>query len=140
MRSLTFWLKLVMVFGLLLVVVAGAAATVSATSSDLPPDEVVVRLRPHVSITTITARYNATEVGRLIENNVYFLKLPAGATAVDLLPVLNSDADLFYAEFNYYDDALPTGSQRYISGHCKFPIVEQRYISGHNVFLDANQN
>src|SRR5512143_2679509 len=132
--------KLLVALGLMVTIAAGTARFATATTSDLPPDEVAVKLRANVNINTITTRYNATVQGQLFENRVYFLKLPAGQTANNLLPVLNADADLIYAEPNYYHDPLPAGGQSYISGHGEFPVVEQSYISGHSIFLDATQS
>jgi subtilisin family serine protease len=121
-------------------VIAGAVRLVTASSTTLPPDEVVVKLRANVAIGTITSRYNATVFDQLAENRVYFLKLPAGQTAANLLPALSADADLVSAEPNYYADPLPTGSQSYIDAHGQFPNAEQSYIDAHSVFLDASQS
>src|SRR5512134_2186074 len=123
MRPRTSLLKFLIALGLIATIAVGTVRFAAATTSDLPPDEVAVKLRSGVNINTITSRYNATVLGQLIENRVYFLKLPAGQTADTLLPVLNADADLVYAEPNYYNDPLPAGGQSYISGHGEFPVV-----------------
>jgi subtilisin family serine protease len=140
MRPGTSLLKVLIVLGLIMTMVAGTSRIAAATPSDLPSDEVVVKLRSSVSINTIAARYSATVIGRLIENRVYFLKLPVGQTADNLLPTLNNDADLVYGEPNYYGDPSPTGGQSYIGAHGEFPGAEQSYVDGHSVFLDASQS
>ena len=112
MHHRTAWLRVLIVCGLIAAVIVGTFRLATATTSDLPLDEVVVKLRSNVAIGTITSRYSATVIGRLIENRVYFLKLPAGQTANNLLPALNADADLIYAEPNYYNDPPPTAGQR----------------------------
>src|ERR1041384_1693986 len=70
----------------------------SLNLADPPSDQVVVKLKFNVSINTILARYNATLLGTLSETNLYFLQLPAGQTADGILPALNADSDLYYAE------------------------------------------
>jgi hypothetical protein len=77
--------------------------------SDLPPDQVAVKLKHGVAIETILARYNASLLGVITETNLYFLQLPAGQTADQLLPTLNADPDLYYAEPNYYSESAPGG-------------------------------
>jgi hypothetical protein len=77
--------------------------------SDLPPDQVAVKPKHGVAIETILARYNASLLGVITETNLYFLQLPAGQTADQLLPVLNADPDLYYAEPNYYSESAPGG-------------------------------
>src|SRR5512141_2908664 len=139
MRLRASFVKIFCALGLLAAIVIGTARFTRASSSDLPVDEVVVKVRRGINIDTITARYGATVSGTLAENNVYFLKLGTGQTAAALLPVLNGDADLISAEPNYYADSLPNQQQRYIDGHGEFPNVEQRYIDGHAIFLDAEQ-
>lgn len=84
---------------------------------DPPADQVAVKLKHGVSINTILARYNASLLGVLTETNLYFLKLPGGQTASQLLPVLNADADLFYAEPNYYTDGQPGGGDILFRAH-----------------------
>ncbi|HTP06982.1 MAG TPA: S8 family serine peptidase [Anaerolineae bacterium] len=140
MRHGTGWLKVLIVCGLIVTVIAGTFRLATATTADLPPDEVVIKLRANVAIGAITSRYNATVIGQLTENRVYFLKLPAGQTASNLLPALNADADLVYAEPNYYVDPPPAGGQSYIDAHGEFPNEEQSYIDAHSVFLDVNQS
>src|SRR5687768_7795473 len=73
-----------------------------AQLSDPPVDQVVVKLKPGVAINTILTRYNASLLGTITETRLYFLKLLGGQTANQLLPALNTDPDLFYAEPNYY--------------------------------------
>src|SRR5512138_2425287 len=85
--------------------------------SDPPLDQAVVKLKTGVSIGTILARYNATLLGTLTETNLYFLQLPAGQTADQILPVLNADADLYYAEPNYYSEGSPGGGYIMFDAH-----------------------
>src|SRR5689334_21260509 len=80
-----------------------------AQLSDPPVDQVVVKLKPTAAINTILTRYNASLLGTIPETRLYFLKLLGGQTANQLLPALNTDADLFYAEPNYYADGAPGG-------------------------------
>ncbi len=87
----------------------GSARAEKSNVADIPSDQVVVKLKFGVSINTILARYNATLLGTLTETNLYFLQLPAGQTADQLLPGLNADPDLYYAEPNYYSDGSPSG-------------------------------
>jgi subtilisin family serine protease len=139
MRLRASFSKILCALGLLVAIGIGSARFTQASSTDLPVDEVVVKVRRGVSIGTVTARYGAIVSATLTENNVYFLKLGPGQTADALLPTLNSDADLVSAEPNYYADLLPDQQQRYIDAHGAFPNVEQRYIDAHAIFLDAEQ-
>lgn len=82
-----------------------------------PADQVVVKLKHGVSINTILTRYNASLLGVLTETNLYFLKLSGGQPASQLLPVLNADTDLFYAEPNYYTDGEPSGGTILFRAH-----------------------
>jgi thermitase len=86
----------------------GLARAGSAQPSNPPPDQVAVKLKPSASINTILARYNSTLLGSLAEDNVYFLRLPAGQTAAQILPTLQADTDLYAAEPNYYANGAPT--------------------------------
>ncbi|HLF25876.1 MAG TPA: S8 family serine peptidase [Anaerolineae bacterium] len=117
MRTRSTLQRMLSTLGLIVVLVAGVPSPTQASSADLPPDEVVVRLKPGVSINTITNRYNASVLSTLAENNVFFLRLNNGQTADALLPTLNADLDLYYAEPNYYADPLSSGGQMYIGGH-----------------------
>src|SRR5690242_19207570 len=74
-----------------------------------PPDQVVVKPKHGVAISTILSRYNATLLSTIPETRVYFLKLPAGQTADQVLPALTADPDLYYAEPNYYAEGSPEG-------------------------------
>ncbi len=94
-----------------------------------PPAEVAVKLKPNVSLQTILARYNASTIGHLTETNLYFLRLN-GQDAAAVLPAMNADADLYYAEPNYYADAI-NGQARYINGHIAYFDGSARYITGH---------
>ena len=92
---------------------------VSASSAQLappPPNQVAVKLKSWVSINTILTRYNATQVDAMAETNLYILQLPAGQTTDQMLPVLNADADLWYAEPNYYTEDAPDGTRISIKG------------------------
>lgn len=84
--------------------------------SDPPANQVAVKLKPWVSINTILARYNATQIDMVSETNLYMLQLPGGQTADQMLPTLNADTDLWYAEPNYYTDTAPDGTRNIISG------------------------
>ncbi len=84
---------------------------------DIPVDQVVVKLKPNAVIGSILTRYNATLLGTITESNLYFLRLPSGQTADQLLPSLNADADLFYAEPNYYSDGEPNGGAILFRAH-----------------------
>ena len=78
--------------------------------ADPPMDQVAVKLKPGVAISTILARYQATLLGEITETNLYFLQLPSGETADKILPTMNADTDLWYAEPNYYVDGAPGGT------------------------------
>lgn len=95
-----------------------------------PVDEVVVKLKSGVNIETILERYDATQFSLLAETNLYFLKLNE-QDASELLPVLNDDSDLYYAEPNYYTES-PTGQLRFINGHMAYVGALLRYINGHD--------
>lgn len=84
---------------------------------DPPSDQVVVKLKQGVSIGTILTRYQATLLGTIAESNLHFLKLSAGQTAGQILPSLNTDPDLFYAEPNYYADGEPNGGAILFRAH-----------------------
>lgn len=104
----------------LLSIVLSSFGHVNADNSllpDPPADQVVVKLRPGVSIETILTRYQTTLLGTIAENNLHFLKLPSGQTASQILPSLNTDPDLFYAEPNYYTDGEPNGGAILFRAH-----------------------
>jgi hypothetical protein len=110
------------VFGVLVIVtlLASSASWVRASQaqlSDPPSDQVAVKLRPGVSINTILARYDANLLGVVTETNLYFLQLLNNQTANQLLPTLNADPDLFYAEPNYYSDGSPGGTVIMFGAH-----------------------
>ncbi|MGC1377859.1 MAG: S8 family serine peptidase [Anaerolineales bacterium] len=75
--------------------------------ADPPANQVAVKLKSWVSINTILTRYNATQLGVITETNLYLLQLPSGETADQILPTMNADTDLWYAEPNYYSDSTP---------------------------------
>lgn len=85
------------------------ASAVVSQLSEPPSDQVVVKLKPNVAIANILTRYNVTLVGNIKETNLYFLKLSNGQTASQILPTMNADTDLYYAEPNYYADSAPDG-------------------------------
>jgi len=87
----------------------GLARAVQAQLIDPPADQVVVKPNHGVTIDEILSRYNASLLGSVPETNIYFLKLPPGQTANQLLPTLNADPGLFYAEPNYYAEGTPDG-------------------------------
>lgn len=88
-----------------------AAHASPALLGDPPANEVVVKLKSWVSINTILSRYNATLLGTLAENHVYFLQLANGQTADQMLPTLSADADIVAAEPNYYAETAPDGTK-----------------------------
>ncbi len=110
--------------GLLLILVLLAASFQQAGASpsqspipDPPPDQVAVKLKPGVAIDSILARYHASVLGTIPETNLYFLQLSGGQTATQVLPALNVDADLYYAEPNYYVDGSPAGGVIIFTAH-----------------------
>lgn len=119
------WLILVLCFTLI-----GNARAEKLNLTDPPPDQVVVKLKSNVSINTILARYNASLLGTVSETNLYFLQLSAGQTADGILPVLNADPDLYYAEPNYYSDSSPNGGYIMFDGHMA-PLAEYIMFDGH---------
>lgn len=108
----------------------GSAHAEMPNLSDPPPDQVVVKPKPGISIDTILARYNAIQLDFLSETNIYFLKLPAGQTANQILPTLSTDPDLFYAEPNYYNEGSPGGGYLMFGGHTS-PVAEYLMFGGH---------
>jgi subtilisin family serine protease len=84
---------------------------------DPPADQVAVKLRQGVAINTILSRYDASLLGTISETNLYFLRLPAGQTANQVLPTLAADPDLFYAEPNYYAEGKPGAGVIIFHGH-----------------------
>jgi len=81
-----------------------------AQLSDPPANQVAVKLKFGVAISTILSRYNASQIDVLTETNLYILQLPGSQTADQMLPILNADADLYYAEPNYYAEVAPDGT------------------------------
>src|SRR5919198_847945 len=113
------WLLILAIF----LTLPGYARAKQTYLADPPADQVVVKLKFNVSINTILARYNATLLGTLTETNLYFLQLPSGQTASAVLPALNADSDLYYAEPNYYTDGSPNGGYIMFDGHMA-PVAE----------------
>ncbi|HET9912931.1 MAG TPA: S8 family serine peptidase [Anaerolineales bacterium] len=114
----------------LCVTLIGSARAEKPNIPDPPPDQVVVKLKANVSINTILARYNASLLGTLTETNLYFLQLSAGQTASGILPILNADPDLYYAEPNYYSEGEPGGGFIMFGGHMA-PLAEFIMFGGH---------
>ena len=108
----------------------GSADASTTRISDPPLDQVAIKLKPGVAIGTILPRYNATLLGTITETNLYFLQLPAGQTADQLLPSLNTDPDLFYAEPNYYSDGSPGGGAIMFRAHMA-PLAEAIMFRAH---------
>jgi hypothetical protein len=104
--------KMILVFSTVLILLICLFNFVqpSYTQSDLPPRQVVVKLKPDIQIDMILNRYSASLLDVITETNLYFLELPEHQTAEELLPTLNADPDLYYAEPNYYAEAAPDGS------------------------------
>lgn len=99
-------LALLVLFGLA-ISTFGLAQANQAQLPDPPSDQVVVKPKQGVAINTILSRYNSSLLGMVPETNIYFLQLSAGQTADQLLPTLNADPDLYYAEPNYYTEGAP---------------------------------
>jgi subtilisin family serine protease len=108
----------------------GSARAEKPNIPDPPSDQVAVKLKANVSINTILARYNASLLGTLTETNLYFLQLPAGQTANAVLPALNADPDLYYAEPNYYSESLPSGGHIMFGAHMS-PLAEHIMFGAH---------
>lgn len=115
-RTLVIFIRPLAILALVILVLS-SAQTGRAQWLDLPPHEVVVKLKPGVAIDTILARYNASLLGTITETNLYFLELSNGQTAESLLPTLNADADLYYAEPNYYSEGAPGGGVILFGAH-----------------------
>jgi len=121
-------LFMILAFGL-----ASVISTAYAENSKLPappPDQVVIRPKPGVSINTLLARYNASVIGTLAENNVYLLKLSQGQTAEQVLPTLTLDTDIYYAEPDYYSDGSPSGGFIMFDAHSS-PLAEFIMFDAH---------
>jgi len=112
------------------VALIGSAGAERLNISDPPLDQVVVKPKFNVPINTILTRYNASLLGTLTETNLHFLQLPAGQTASEILPALNADPDLYYAELNYYSDGAPGGGHIMFDGHMA-PVAEHIMFDGH---------
>jgi len=110
--------------------VIGTAHAEKSQLTDPPQDHVVIRPKPGVSINTLLARYNASVIGVLSENNVYLLKLENGQTANQILPALNVDSDLYYAEPDYYSDGSPNGGYIMFGAHVS-PLAEYIMFGAH---------
>jgi hypothetical protein len=111
-RSIVFRCVILFVIVILVVLLVASFSLAQASQTQLPDppaDQVVVKPRHGVAIDTILSRYNASLLGVISETNLYFLQLPTGQTAAQLLPTLNADPDLFYAEPNYYAEGAPGG-------------------------------
>jgi subtilisin family serine protease len=81
-----------------------------ALVSEVPANQVAVKLKSWVSLNTILARYNATQIDYLTETNLFILQLPGSQTADQILPTMLADTDLWSAEPNYYTDTAPDGT------------------------------
>jgi subtilisin family serine protease len=120
-------------FVALLVLVVSSFGQVSARTAqlpDLPTDQAVVKLKHGAAIGTVLSRYNATLLGTIAESRLHFLQLPPGQTIDQLLPSLNSDSDLFYAEPNYYAEGAPGGGVILFRAH-KAPLAEVILFRAH---------
>jgi subtilisin family serine protease len=106
MRSMSTLCRTLLALALLIVAGFFPLSLVRGQSGEppIPPDQVAIKLRSSANISAVISRYNASVVWSLTENNLYVLKLPAGQTAASLLPTLNADADLYYAEPDYYTE------------------------------------
>lgn len=108
----------------------GSVNASNTQTSDPLPDQVAVKLKPGVAIGAILARYNASSLGEITETNLYFLQLLNGQTAAQLLPTLNADPDLYYAEPNYYTDGAPGGGVILFRAHMA-PLAEVILFRAH---------
>ncbi|MFQ5859174.1 MAG: S8 family serine peptidase [Anaerolineae bacterium] len=101
---------LILLLGLF--VLNGGSTWAEGDGDEYPSAEVVVKPQPGVPIARINARYGTATISRITETNLYLLALPPGETVEELLPQLNADPDVLYAELNYYAEHPDTG-QRY---------------------------
>lgn len=118
------------VLSALIVATFGSANASTAQIPAPPSNQVVVKLKPGVPVDTILSRYNATLLGTISETNLYFLQLSAGQTADQLLPGLNTDPDMYYAEPNYYSDGSPGGGAIMFRAHMA-PLAEAIMFRAH---------
>lgn len=118
------------VLSALILATFGSANASTTQISEPPSDQAVIKLKPGVAIETILTRYHATLLGTITETNLYFLQLPAGQTAGQVLPGLNADPDLFYAEPNYYSDGSPGGGAILFRAHMA-PLAEAILFRAH---------
>src|SRR5512141_2582233 len=114
----------------------GSARAEMPKLTDPPLDQVVVKPKAGVSINTILTRYNATLLGTLTETNLYFLQLPAGQTADQILPALNADTDIYYAEPNYYSEGAPGGGYIMFEPHMSL-LAEYIMFEPHGTLTPA---
>jgi len=121
--------SLIVLFALVVLSIGSVNASNTQTS-DPPPDQVAVKLKPGLAIGTILNRYNASLLGTITETNLYFLQLLNGQTAAQLLPILNADPDLYYAEPNYYTDGAPGGGMILFRAHMA-PLAEMILFRAH---------
>lgn len=107
MQSQSLSLRTLLAVVLLLCVALLPVSLANGQSSEppIPPDQVAIKLRAGVNVSTVASRYNVTVLWSLPENALYILKLPSGQTASSLLSTLNTDPDLYYAEPDYYQTA-----------------------------------
>jgi subtilisin family serine protease len=120
MQKTSFY-KWLVLFGLFVALIVATSYFAPAEArplqlSDPPVNQVAVKLKSGVSINTILTRYNATQLGVITETNLYLLQLPSNQTAAQMLPILNTDTDLWYAEENYYAETAPDGTTINIKG------------------------
>lgn len=123
----------------LVIATFGPARASQTQIADLPSDQVVIKLKPGVSIDAILSRYNATLLGTITETNLYFLQLLGGQTADQLLPGLNADLDIFYAEPNYYTDGAPGGGVILFRAHMA-PLAEVILFRAHGEVTPAGES
>ena len=117
-RKSLFLSGLLVIFAMAFALIRPAVAAPNRLAlADPPPDQVVIKLKPGVLISTILTRYNAMQLGTIPESNLYFLQLLGGQTANQLLPILNNDSSLYYAEPNYYLDGSPSGGAIMFTAH-----------------------
>lgn len=123
MKKTSFWRVQVLIVLFIIFVLAASGfrplAAVHASPAylgDPPANQVAVKLKSWVSINTILTRYNATLVDSITETNLYMLQLPSGQTSDQMLPTLNADTDLWFAEPNYYAEVAPDGTRVVIGG------------------------
>lgn len=101
--------------GVSIVGVLLASAAAFADNPEFEPDRVLVRLQPGASITAVNQAYGTTiNPGQAIPSRgIYLLDLPPGASEGTFVSLLQNDARIASADFNFYViDEDPNGTTR----------------------------